>query len=75
MIDLVDADGCETYRSADFVPEDRGCCVPLVGVYEHSWDDSMPVEGLAIGEVCIRLSCIGRSVVPVYVRWTDLLRG
>ena len=67
MVDLVDADGCESYWSTDFVSEDAGCRVSLVGIYEHAWDDTMSVEGLTIGEMCVGLSCIGGSVIPIYI--------
>lgn len=56
------------------MPEYAGCCVSFIGIYEHAWDDTMSVEGLAVGEVCVGLSCIGGGVVPVYVRrcWVDM---
>lgn len=34
--------------STDLVAEDGGCCVSLIGVDQHSWNDSMSVECLSV---------------------------
>lgn len=47
-----------------FVPEDGGAGVAEIGVDELSRDNPMAVEGLAVGEMGIRLAGIRRSIVP-----------
>lgn len=46
------------------MPEDGGAGVAEIGVDELSRDNPMAVEGLAVGEMGIRLASIGRSIVP-----------
>jgi hypothetical protein len=44
--------------------ENAGFHVALVCVNEHAWDDAVPIEGLAICSVGVRLPGIGGGVVP-----------
>ena len=46
------------------MPEDGGAGVAEIGVDELSRDNPMAVEGLAVGEMGIRLAGIRRSIVP-----------
>jgi len=64
VIDPVDANRSESDRCSYFVAKDCGSCVALVGVNEHTGDDAVAIEGLAIGGVCVRLASVGGGVVP-----------
>lgn len=46
--------------------EYRGGCIAEVGIDELTGDDLVPVEGLTVGEVGVRLAGVGGGVVPVF---------
>jgi hypothetical protein len=64
VVDFVDSDGREADGRGDFVPEDLGGGVALVGVLQHTRDDAVAVEGLSVCEVRCRHACVGGGVVP-----------
>lgn len=65
VVDFVDADGGEADGRRDFVPEDGGRRVTQVRVDELAGDDTVPVEGLAVGEVGVGLTGVGGGVEPI----------
>lgn len=64
VVDFVNADWCKAYGRGDFVAKDCGRGVAEVGVDELAGDDAMPEEGLAVGEVSVRLAGIGGCIQP-----------
>jgi hypothetical protein len=58
MIDLIYTDGREADGRRYFVSEYFSCGVTLVGIDEHARYDTMAVEGLSVGGMCMRLSRI-----------------
>jgi hypothetical protein len=64
VVDFVDADGSEADGRRDFVAEDGGRGVAVVGVAQHSRDDAVAVEGLSVCEVGGGHAGVGGGVVP-----------
>ncbi len=65
MVNAVDANWCKSNRGRHSVAKDLGCSVSLVGVNQHARDDTVPIEGLSVGEMGPRKSGIARGVIPV----------
>lgn len=64
MVDLIYTDRSEADGCGHTVAEDGGSSVALVGVDEHSRNDAVSVEGLAVGGMCVGLAGIRGGVVP-----------
>ena len=73
MVDLVDADGREADGCCEAVAEESAGGVALVGVDELAGDQAVAVEGLAVGEVGVGLTCVGRGVQPAGLRGRGVL--
>lgn len=73
MVDVVDANWCESDRSIHSMSEDSCSCVTIVGVNQSTGDDLMAVECCAICIVRPRLTSIARRVVPVKDQQKDKL--
>ena len=64
MVYLVDTNGCEANGSGDLVSEDLGTGGSGIRVYELAWDDTVAVKSLPVCQMCVRLTGVGRSIVP-----------
>ena len=64
VVDPVDANRSKPDRRSYLVAEDSGGSVAFVSVNEHTGNDPVAVEGLAVGCMCGRLASIRGGVVP-----------
>lgn len=67
VVDFVDANWGEADGGVDRVAPDRVGCVAGVGVDEHTGDDAVAVERLAVGGVGVGLSVVESSVMLLWV--------
>lgn len=65
VVNLIDADWCESNGCADLVAKDLCLRITIVCIDKHSRDNSVAVESLSVCEMCIRLACVTRSMVPI----------
>lgn len=64
MVDLVNSDGGEPNGRGDLVAEYFGRSIAQVGINELSRDNAVPIEGLPVGEMGVRLPSVRGCVEP-----------
>ena len=55
------------------MPPNLPCCIALVRIDEHSWDDLVSKEGLSVREVCEGFAGVRGGVEPA--AFCELLLG